>query len=510
MKTRTLFKKIVSFVINFLTLLKAFVLTIEFYLLSLLKNNSKHKLIEREKEYGTNGDNLSIYHRVVEQDGGLGLKFPGFLIGIEKAYRKNKNIKFNQVETTLKNEFVSTKAFKEAKRILKDPKITFISHVVEYSLNNESVKEDIFYNAYKKSYNPETVKEGAYLGGLKALNELKERIDNKVGNKADYSHIILCSMGWNTDQQEALRNYNSLISLMMEKNKVEGSFKPLFIGISWPSDYKIKYFWYILFIFIPFILPVAFVLKYGISYTIKANDADEVGILWVNKILQDILVPVKLKENIPLILMGHSFGARIITRAAFSRGLIDLIQTLNINTDKKVSNDPTQKNHIDLIIGLQGAFSVNRFIPEVSWEGAPYKDFCEYAKKCIFTWSEHDNANPAAFWSEHIGGKCGYKRSIKYKNIFDHFKINVKENTKSYNVNFDSIKKEDEKQSNGWENSFKYSKKISIVDASDLIKNKPYGKGGNAHSDIYTPGIASFIWNCINNRKKNGENEVTL
>jgi hypothetical protein len=50
-----------------------------------------------------------------------------------------------------------------------------------------------------------------------------------------------------------------------------------------------------------------------------------------------------------------------------------------------------------------------------------------------------------------------------------------------------------------WTDSFKHPEIISIVDASKLIKDKPYGKGGNAHSDIYTPGIANLIWDCIHN-----------
>ena len=42
----------------------------------------------------------------------------------------------------------------------------------------------------------------------------------------------------------------------------------------------------------------------------------------------------------------------------------------------------------------------------------------------------------------------------------------------------------------------------AIVDATNLIRRKPYGKGGSAHSDVFTPGIASFIWDCISNLEK--------
>jgi len=50
-----------------------------------------------------------------------------------------------------------------------------------------------------------------------------------------------------------------------------------------------------------------------------------------------------------------------------------------------------------------------------------------------------------------------------------------------------------------WQQSFGISSKISIVDASELIYYRSYFNGGKAHNDIYTPGIAKFIWSCIDN-----------
>jgi hypothetical protein len=50
-----------------------------------------------------------------------------------------------------------------------------------------------------------------------------------------------------------------------------------------------------------------------------------------------------------------------------------------------------------------------------------------------------------------------------------------------------------------WKLSFSDSSKISIVDASELIYYNVHFKPLRAHNDIYTPGIAEFIWNCINN-----------
>src|SRR5574341_1744729 len=121
-------------------------------LLDSCNNFSKPKLIDREKIYGTDGENLSIFHRVAEKDEGLGLKFPGYLIGIEKAYR-DKIGWHKDLEKINEEKFHGNDKYrKNVLRILDDRKRTFVSHIVEYRLdtNRGYVKEDFFYNAYDK------------------------------------------------------------------------------------------------------------------------------------------------------------------------------------------------------------------------------------------------------------------------------------------------------------------------------------------------------------------------
>lgn len=335
-----------------------FVVSLSLFIVS-CANSNKPKLYEREKIYGTYGENLSIFHRMAEQDGGLGLKFPGYLIGIEKGYKKDGNNKkgigwygiINKENLNKKNQ----KYIDNIKKITGDTqiKMTFISHIVRYSLENSKgclpyIKEDFIFNAYDKCKCTQT--ENIYRQGIQSLEKLKKEINTNVKAEKDngtpFTHIFLYCMGWNTDQQESFRNYNSLLLLMTKEcekcYKGKGPFKPLFIGISWPSEWRAKYFGNFIRL---------------LSYGNKADDADEVGLIWVNIILRDILVPIKKDENIPLILIGHSFGARVITRAVFSYRLID---------DSKLPESiPTKKslkpnfNDIDLVVGLQGAFSIN-------------------------------------------------------------------------------------------------------------------------------------------------------
>lgn len=331
------------------------------------------------------------------------------------------------------------------------------------------IDENVLYNAYDKDFNSSN----AYANSKIALDKLEEQI-TKIKDSEQYTHIFLYCMGWNTDQQESLRNYNSLLGLIIENYNGDKSFRPLFVGISWPSLWKWNFFKYT-----------------GIisSYFTKADDADEVGLIWGNRVLREILVTLKKEKKVPLILIGHSLGARVLTRALFSSPLVPTESTDEIRTDD-----------VDLVIGLEGAFSVRRFLHGEGIEGYPYERFKDYARKFVFTWSKYDSANsvPLIYGTRYIGGTPGYKYTKKFGKSFDHFMIKISGTDNNYNRNYDSVLDEEK-----WNQSFRISSKISIVDASELIYYRSYFKGGKAHNDIYTPGIAKFIWNCIDNIQRN-------
>jgi len=119
-----------------------------------------------------------------------------------------------------------------------------------------------------------------------------------------YTHVLVLVMGWNTAQDEAIRNFNDMVGNLVEAAK-EGpgspqtAFRPLLIGISWPS------YWY-------------HSLINGFSYLNKANDADELGISWINLLVNRELPRAMEKAHVkvPVVMIGHSFGARVVTRVA--------------------------------------------------------------------------------------------------------------------------------------------------------------------------------------------------
>jgi len=184
-----------------------------------------------------------------------------------------------------------------------------------------------------------------------------------------------------------------------------------------------------------------------------------------------------------VIAIGHSMGARILSRAIFSNEYI-----------KPGSHKITSE--VDLFIGLQGAFSANRFIAYDGWEGSPYAEFSDRKTEFSLTTSRCDKANPIAAFitgAKHTGGKHGLRVAKKSKNeeIF-----NVIEWTDNIKVDTDalsSISTEDKR-------------KVIMIDASKIVDGYDADHGVNnpndAHNDILDADMAELIWALIDNFAK--------
>lgn len=423
-------------------------------------------------------------HRVVEDVAGLGYRFPGYLIGIEKA-AKTKICATDDCGASLR-DLTGRGTYKpELQRQLKDlfddGEGLFVTHVVRYTHEAEPLPHlqgCFLYNLYANrapensplkpdgctnalAGNPDA----AYLSTNTALSALELDLERELAAARQahrpYSHILLFSMGWNTTQLEAIRNYNSLIGQMMnaaaaDPNPRKPPFRPLFIGLSWPSQWR------------------GFSLIKALSYPAKANDADEAGAFWVNLLLHRKLLPLAARqpEPLPIVLLGHSFGARIVTRAAFSPEILG------------PAPGGAELQKVDLVIALEGAFSVNRFLEERKQgkEGAPYAKYECYAGKVVLTWSEHDKANPIAnlfTGANHVGGKPGFERASTspYSRYFERF---------------------------AWTGALpaapaltNEADKIAMINVSSIVRTSTYTKGGRAHSDIYNREVGELLWRLI-------------
>jgi hypothetical protein len=266
----------------------------------------------------------------------------------------------------------------------------------------------------------------------------------------------------------------------------------LVIGVSWPSYWS---------------KGITNVFSYGN----KAKDADDLGISWlnllVNRELPEAMEAARVK--VPLVLIGHSFGVRAVTRAAAAS------PALNSKADRASMEIYSGAN---LVIGLQGAVSINRFWPGTEGdppgdEGSPLRDFSKLkSTRFAFTASSHDSAaGGPKFWSNPSGyiksyrlacdaqstdwrrkvfhclsahDTSGLNASLAGRKRWEGFKVCEYGNSSDCRYVGDSISIVD--------------RRVLYIDASDGITEfNTLGTGGNAHSDIYRLPMGRLLWMLI-------------
>lgn len=424
-----------------------------------------------EERLGTQSNLDRGFHVVADEPQGFGLRFPGIIIGIEKTRREklgvpalNADAHFNENPGGFNKQNL-----KEFHSKMDDHERTFISHIVESRLETNLgipyIRNIFLYDEYgsddRRPSNATMDVEGqkVYERSWNALKQLQVRIDTLLKNAAKagrpYSHVIVTTMGWNTPQEKAIRNINSIHGNLLIAAGKASDFKPLFIAITWPSQWT---------------APL-------VSMGNKANDADEIGFVWANALMNRILVDLRNSasntKKFKIVAIGHSLGARLVTRAAFSGEVL--------NPGVELSDS------VDLVIGLQGAFSANRFLSERTQgrEGAPYADYAKLGGHIVLTWSNTDSANPLAnivTGANYVGGQSGFERANdeRYRKHFSFLTYG-----KDKKLDWDSINLTD-------------AKRVIMIDASNLLKYSVLGSGGGSHSDIYNAYMGDFLFDIIN------------
>lgn len=487
---------------------------------------------------------LRGFHSVLYYPNGTSLHYPGYIIGIEKSpqriiggpkYIKDANLIKN---TAYLNEEKS--GFTDTKHIIHsfskvNPKAIYISHILKNNFNiidNSGETPYVnnthcfVYNSYiakaliNKHFDLTTISDwhscsisnpvneaadampsSFYKNGTSGLTALQENLSQDIKSGA-YTHILLIVMGWNTSQSEAIRNFNDItgnimaasleqssdvkLNLANHRNKVlitrerairpekknPGTFRPLVIGVTWPSYWSTK-------------------KSNVLSYPNKANDADALGLTWLNKIINETIPESMSKagEKLPVIAIGHSFGARAITRALFSNPLI--------------KNEQAVSSPVDLAVALEGAMSINRFLPRMSQEGAPYRDYEKLKDtKIVLTASKYDSAVHFSFWSDTAGSDKSYQKActeIAYSNTFHCMTASDKSATDGnvMSSNRFSICNRGDTSSN-CTNPLEKTSMIDYIDTSDgITQYNSYDTGGDAHNDIYRLPMGRLLWRLI-------------
>lgn len=434
------------------------------------------------KDLGTDGV-ISRYHALLNTPHSHPLSANGYIIGIEKAPRERIGANFKAHDNGLiefpayaantylqRNIDQQKKTFEAATN---DPKVMFVSHILQYDANrvDGAILTTPLYSAYYKTAfggHAPVAPEDAYAKGMSELRALEEQIlvDIAAATKRGepYTHIMLLSMGWNNDQFESLERYNAIFQTSVRAAQSEGTkFKPLIIGLTWPSVWGGTS-----------VLDVANRAFHIGSYPVKARDSDEIGYGIVNYLFNDLLPRVENHTDLKTVAIGHSMGARILSRAYYS-------------ADYLKQRGPARE-HPPLLIGLQGAFSINRFreghqlIPPVRWlfngEGGPHQDHAAPGGKLVLTWAERDFANPVARFATgaaHVGGSVADRRLSRNPAL--------QEKVTRHTLKADSL-----------EELAKYCQAgegeddILYLNASQIIA---------AHGDIRNPDVGRLVWNLV-------------
>jgi len=346
------------------------------------------------------------------------------------------------------------------------------------------------------------------------LKENPESIKERRG----YSHILVFVMGWNTVQAEAVRNFNSMIGHLLDEvearrmaTKCNGKaediqavcrFKPLFVGVTWPSDWEIS----------P-MLPVGPAFVRSISFPNKASDAKEVGMMWLRALLEKAVLPARASvyeddaDQPRLMVVGHSFGARAAVAGTLFPSALDTNHGLAAVLDGHWRFRPG-----DRLIGLQGAYRIDElFIDPKKPEMGLKENIAETGLRVFMTTSAFDEAVDTAFWGTYAGQAkafdkvCGdngteaYRpfvgcRSAHYRSVpgrtADRLGYGVQRCTTVPPTR--PLTNPSLAEPNGDD------KPVTFVDASAVINCRAAFTGGGSHSDIYRRESARLLWDLMN------------
>ena len=441
------------------------------------------RLEQEEVALHTDGPITRLFHSALYYPFEIAPRFDGYLVGIEKVRRPEGGIDVrNRAEYGLKNDALQAK--------FNDSKVMAVTHVIRHFSDGRRNGNCTLFNAYVQSSESagrqlvpacdesqaSIIRQPneAFSNSWEALDglgrDMELRITSRqttaaaessagsathnIGSGAAYTHIVVVVMGWNTVQEEAVRNINSLVWNMEQAGKrhsptPELVFNPLVIGVTWPSQWSSDW-----------LDPAIKIL----SFPTKAGDADEVGMSWLGVLLHDTLATIRSKTGLPVVVLGHSFGAKASSVAACAGPAVV--------RSKEAPTIPLAT--VDVLVSLQPAYLSERIFGRTSWlQNVVYPNGCRpnvgpQVGRFVITASAGDKAVPLPFWGTYLGEDRSYRKfcSADYDGP-------VLANCAVAHADGDV------------ELTRPGTSSIYYVDASKLISENAYGTGGGSHSDIY-------------------------
>jgi len=297
------------------------------------------------------------YHVLAEDRHASALKFEGYLLGFEKSKREvigfdspwlgcsffssfdRRRAIFNESGLQYKPELLEAfpawvnfacKRFDDRDRV-------FLSHAVRFDFEEAHIRHltpSILFSIYPTNHQgagaapgrltcddlPATSRADAtrcrgdpkiYTAGWTYLTtDLEAELARKL-RTGSYTHVIVASMGWNTNELETIQNYNSLMGNLLDAARPDGfragarEFRPLFIGLAWPSAWSFR-------------TGATAGLIRALSVVNKGYDADELGLTWYGALLNVTLrnaiadAVAQGAHRPTVVTIGHSYGARAL------------------------------------------------------------------------------------------------------------------------------------------------------------------------------------------------------
>lgn len=476
------------------------------------------------------------FHRVLHYPTGVGLQFPGYVVGIEKAHQTK--IGGPATDSTLLDMPGPDARSGIQRKLLIDPKSHFVSHVMHYRNpgNDDAVHphrirscavyavlppaDPVSHEAGGQLYPPcdetRTPKPSeAYANGWTGLARLKTLLKDDLTPRSQrngderateppnhqFSHIFVVVMGWNTPQGEAIQNFNSIIGRLLNDvderrgnmncamdsaRQPECNFNPLVIGVTWASDWQLSA-----------LLPLPPALVRLISFPNKANDAKELGMTWLRAVIQHVVLPVRdkagRKDKPKIVLIGHSFGARALMSA--------LTDEEALNLDRATAEGLPQHKEFrpgDLFIALQGAFEVEDLFKGQDPNKGLHDSIANGNLRVIMTSSEFDAAVETAFWDTYAASWRGYAKLCgdESNDRFSAF-VDCRRLSRLSTANRYAFSACARPEKNGDIPDRINDRSVLYLNASAVVNCRAAFTGGGAHSDIYRREMARLLWDHI-------------
>jgi hypothetical protein len=397
------------------------------------------------------------------------LTFDAFLVGVEKG--NAKRVGAPPLRGVDREALPRPEARGKLRGFLNDPRAMFVSHIVEFQTAGgggggggadaaaaaaASAVPVPLYNAYDAAGAQvdagSPVPGSAWSDADAAIDQLRERVAAVVAERRS-THLILWATGWNNTQFETTSSLQELHDSLRAAAAADGradEFRPLFVAISWSS------YW-----------PGLPGEAARVSLRTKSNDADEVGIVVAGRVIGRVLVPVSdaAAGRPKVVVVGHSLGARVVTWGAVSAA-------------SGMTGTPPAGRPVDLVVGLQGAFSANAFVVEGGKpggrDGAPFAEFRSASKRLMYTSSDLDIMRflPLAY----IGKVPVHERFAgEHPGTFDRRRVTSA--ARQVPATTDGPLP----SGDGWD-------RVLLVDASSVIAD---------HNDVRNPAVGSLLWQAM-------------